>query len=326
MCQQDQPNNKMNQKKFNIRTQCPVCSTGGNLQTLFNISYDNEVLKKYIDDFYSRQGGVFDYSVIKNNEYQLIFCNNCRLLFQKEIPDSDLMFELYEKYINPEIKQNELSDNNKYSEEYFSLLRNEIKFLKSHCFQKSEKIKFLDYGMGWGLLCNEAQRQGMLAYGTELSPARIAYAEKTGITVIDINSIPDSFFDIINLSDVLEHVADPMDTVETLVKKIKPQGLLRLSVPGNPNILSNIKKFRGVVFNDWRFNCVAPLEHINCFHYETLQYMSKKTGLSLIGSLDFINPAASIKNPISRFKYIIKKHVLKNKYLKKSTNLVFRYL
>lgn len=316
----------MQTSNFHIRINCPVCGEAKNLQTLYSTSYQNETIKKHIVGFYSNQGGQIDYSVLEKENYSLIFCPSCRLVYQKSIPNSDLMFELYEKYINPEIKQNELSDNNKYSEEYFSLLRNEIKFLKSHCFQKSEKIKFLDYGMGWGLLCNEAQRQGMLSYGTELSPTRIKYAEEMGITVIDIDSIPDRFFDIINLSDVLEHVADPMDTAEILVKKLKPQGLLRISVPGDPNILSNIKKFKGVVFNDWRFNCVAPLEHINCFHYETLQYISKKTGLSLIGSLDFINPAASIKNPISRFKYIIKKHVLKNKYLKKSTNLVFRYL
>ena len=73
----------------------------------------------------------------------------------------------------------------------------------------------LDVGAGHGLMLDEARRRGFAVTGLELSAAAAAHArEALGLEVIEATletaDLPRGTFDAIVLTDVFEHVSDPV--------------------------------------------------------------------------------------------------------------------
>lgn len=87
-----------------------------------------------------------------------------------------------------------------------------------------------------------------------------------------IEDLPNTFFDIINLDNVLEHVADPRQLLSRLAKALKPTGMMMISVP-NPWRLRKLWRqtdLRSLFHNPKFYSLVHPLEHINTFDYRSL--------------------------------------------------------
>lgn len=307
---------------FIERKECPVCKQNDGSK-IFSLPYESIEMQNYIKQFYLSQGDIKDFSVFKDVEYELIHCENCDLIYQKFIPDNDLMFKLYEEYISPEIKKQEIFNGGRYKIDYFQNLSSEIEFLIKKSKIEPVKIKFLDFGMGWGFLCNMAMAYGCDAYGTELSPNRIEFAKNKGVKCLNYSEIKTSKFDIINLSDVLEHIDKPIELMEDLIKSLNTNGILRISVPYNKNILRNLS-ISNINLNTHQFNCVAPLEHINCFSQKTLKHIATKNKLTIEDYLDFTYRVNKNDSSLSKLKFFIKKKFLKWYYIKNSTNLVLQ--
>lgn len=47
----------------------------------------------------------------------------------------------------------------------------------------------------------------------------------------DLSRIPDSEFDLVLMKHVIEHLVTPLDTLQTLLRKLKPSGVIYLSFP-----------------------------------------------------------------------------------------------
>lgn len=310
-------------KYFSERITCPICNKSDFI-SIYSLAYKSEEMLTYLKEFYGKQGGVKDFSVFNNVNYELMQCSYCDLIFQKFVPNDNLMFLLYEEFINPEIKKLELTTGERYQLEYFQRISAEIEYLLKMIKQPPVKIKFLDYGMGWGLLCNMAKAFGCDTYGTELSPSRIEYAKANGIKIIKDNDLKDMKFDIINLSDVLEHLTNPMQTIKDLINCLNPNGVLRISVPSERKIKENIKNKENISLYSRELNCVSPLEHINCFSPTTLLYLAKVNNLKIVGFLDFAHHI-NIEHTINqKIKYLIKKYFLYWHYSKISTNIALQ--
>jgi predicted SAM-dependent methyltransferase len=105
------------------------------------------------------------------------------------------------------------------------------------------------------------------SYGTDLSKKCIEHARSSGIHVISWDDIPDHRFDFINTEQLLERLAEPLDTLRHLKSAMKEGGIIKISVPTARNIDERLKRM------DWKshrkssysLNPVAPMEHINCF-------------------------------------------------------------
>lgn len=309
---------------FANRNECPCCFEKKRVKEIYNVPYSSLFVHQYLESFYGRQGGIDDFSVFADIDYSLMECENCGLIFQRNIPNAGLMLKLYEEYIDPVIKEKEIDESGRYNAGYFNLLASEVQFLQSLGSKKPSEIRIFDYGMGWGMFCRMAIAHGMNASGSELSLSRKRYVQNQGIKVMDINDAEDEYFDIINFSDVLEHLPDPALTIAAVVRKMKPGGLLRISVPGNHKIKKDLKKMEVYPLDDWRFNCVAPLEHINCFFNKTLLTLCEKNGLGYVASMDFLGNSYKKNNLRDYIKGEIKRVLLRKKYIRESTNLVFQ--
>ena len=73
------------------RNECPLCRS--NYKILQTYASNSNILKKYFINKYNC-------NLIIDNEYSIAKCNNCKFLFQVNVPDSNSMKVLYEQIIN----------------------------------------------------------------------------------------------------------------------------------------------------------------------------------------------------------------------------------
>ena len=90
----------------------------------------------------------------------------------------------------------------------------------------------LDYGSGSGEFLAEGQRAGWTMLGIEPGEAYAAHARAThGANVLAALPVTVGPFDAITSHHVFEHLRDPVQVLSGLVARLKPDGILYLSVP-----------------------------------------------------------------------------------------------
>lgn len=102
-----------------------------------------------------------------------------------------------------------------------------------------QQPKALDIGCGTGALLEDLARLGFEAVGCDNHPASFETCRRRGLAV-STGTLPDDLphsepsFDVIVLSDVLEHVDEDRESVEAVTRLLRPGGLLVCTVPAHP--------------------------------------------------------------------------------------------
>lgn len=99
--------------------------------------------------------------------------------------------------------------------------------------------------------------------------------------MISWDEVPHNQFDFINTEQVFEHIPDPLGTMRHLSQAMKPNGIIKISIPNGNNIAHKLKVM------DWdakrkakdSLMVITPLEHINCYRTKSILTMGKKCGL-----------------------------------------------
>lgn len=262
---------------FTLRDACPSCG-GEDAVELRRHSYDTPEILTYLKSFYQSQGNP-ELQFLSEQDYVLTECLGCKLVFQSEIPGDELMYSLYEVWIDPEKCFTNHETNR--SVDYFASRFAEIARILTFLDRPLRELDILDYSMGWGNWCRIAAAFGCNVHGTEFSPSRIAHARRNGVTVVTHEEMVENRYDYINTDQVFEHVPDPFPTLMRLKSCLKPNGLIKLSVPNGWDIKRRLEVW------DWAapkgseksLNAVAPLEHINCFNENSLTRLAERAGL-----------------------------------------------
>ncbi|HZL34516.1 MAG TPA: class I SAM-dependent methyltransferase [Tepidisphaeraceae bacterium] len=285
-------------------------------------------IRDYLAAFYADQGGV-EFELLEGAEYSLAECHGCGLIFQRWIGDDFLMEKLYEHWIDPQKVYRAYHAGQ--SQEHFTRLAQDLLELVGYfghldgARAPTNRLKFLDFGMGWGEWCRMALAFGCETYGAELSRARIDHAQRLGVKIVSWEEIAEHRFRFINTEQVFEHIPQPLAMLRHLVGGLAPDGLIRLSVPDGRDIKRRLRS------PDWTagkytansLNAVAPLEHVNCYTHDSLCKMAALAGLVPVeiplsvqyqSLVDWKPPAKMLKNLI---------RPLWNKYLRKQTSILF---
>jgi len=184
------------------------------------------------------------------NQYPLNCCADCKTLFAEVVFENEKtageVQELYDHY---------------YDAAKFSLHPVvEIALQKAvGSFEKFRKTgKLLDIGFGEGGLLTVAEKNGWECYGTELSPQSLKYGSernwKVSEDALADERFPKEGFDVVTLVELIEHVPNPDDFLQTACTFLRPGGLLYLTTP---NIRSINQRWLGI---DW--SVISPPEHI----------------------------------------------------------------
>ncbi len=247
------------------RRKCPLCYND-DYSVFCSMSYDDPMMRKYISEFYGRQGGTIDYNFLKGYEYALIRCHTCGLIFQKWILDDAEQKILYEQWINTEVCYN-ISEKPKpivfYNQIWCELL-NVINYIG----KLPSEMRILDIGCGFGSMLIMARSMGGDCYGIEINQNEIEYLKKHSIKMIKNPSEVKGGFNFINVNHVLEHVNEPRTIILDCINSKSSNGcVIKMSFPfikdaGQINVNQILK-----------CNQVAPLEHINTFTEESVNFI-----------------------------------------------------
>jgi SAM-dependent methyltransferase len=148
--------------------------------------------------------------------------------------------------------------------------------------QPKSRRRLLDIGCGPGFFLKTAIARGWDAHGIEPSRQAAAHARALGASVTEgffnAETAPTlGRFDVVNLTNVLEHVPDAALTLKRAVDLLAPGGVLCVGVP-NDFSLFQIAARGAVEVGEW---WLAPPHHLNYFDFESLEAAVTKAGLTL---------------------------------------------
>lgn len=140
----------------------------------------------------------------------------------------------------------------------------------------------LDVGCGPGSFLRVAKEKGWRVAGIDPSAPAAHYANGYDLNVTHgffsaENNFEHETFDFVHMSNVLEHVAEPLDILRAARDLIKPGGYVTVSVPND--------------FNDFQISVVdsdnvapwwiVPDHHLNYFDFDSLENILRRTGFEI---------------------------------------------
>ena len=138
--------------------------------------------------------------------------------------------------------------------------------------------KALDVGCGQGTFLQFLKREGWECHGTELTRESASRASQWGIPVsigeVKKGQFSPRYFDLITFWHVLEHLADPVRTLQSLRGLLKRGGILAISTPNIDSLQAEIGKGR------W-FH-LDPPRHLYLYSPQTLGQMMESLGFRLL--------------------------------------------
>ena len=201
---------------------------------------------------------------VKHLKPTLLKCKKCNLIFSEYINvdfEGDYNDVVDETYIN----QIKFKDKN------FKLFFNKI---KEHLNINSE---VLEIGSYYGVLGKIVKPNVKSYTGLELSSHAAEYSKKE-FNLNIINESLDIFlkkelqFDVIIMTDVIEHLDRPFNTIDLIKKNLKPNGILILSTYDMESIIPRIMKSK--------YYWIIPM-HKYYFSNSTIKYFLNKSNLKL---------------------------------------------
>lgn len=216
--------------------------------------------------------------------FPVIICNSCGTLFAKEPPKSERLKEIYneEYYKAWKGTAKQLTDETRKMKILtFSMY---LKLLSNYATLKGKNL--LDIGCATGYLLEAAKKMGCNCYGVEISPfgakeSSKIFPGKIYQGTLEKARFKDARFDIITMTDLIEHVVDPVVFMEEAKRILKPNGLILLVTP---NFYSWWSKILGKKWTNFKE------EHLFYFSPQSLKVLADISGLKII-----------FEKPVSKF-------------------------
>ncbi|AFS47879.1 methyltransferase family protein [alpha proteobacterium HIMB5] len=152
----------------------------------------------------------------------------------------------------------------------------------------------LDIGCGWGLALLYFKKKGFDCYGFDPAKEAVDYGCKKGLQIKHaglegMNVFDNKKFNMVTMFNVLEHLADPIKSINQIKDILLPNGILMIDVPNEFNdFQTSGRDVHGL--NDW---WVAPPNHLN--------YFSKDSLVNLLESLGFKIEICEASFPLEMF-------------------------
>ena len=133
----------------------------------------------------------------------------------------------------------------------------------------------MDIGCGFGESLGYHKARGCEVFGVEADEniRRVAdkYGYKVHVGLFDPSIYPENYFDYVTMSQVIEHVTDPVQTLQGIARILKPGGLAILSTP-------NANGWGAKLFGKYWINWHAPY-HLQFFTQKSMDLATTQAGL-----------------------------------------------
>lgn len=233
---------------------CPLCG-----------SKNTELWRKgNIESVKVEEFKITDYRYGKH--WNLLRCKDCHFIFSNPFPPTEIS-KIYERVEDPEYVEEEEGRSGNFK----SILKTLKKIVETGG-------PFLDVGCATGIMMNLARKEGWDVHGVELSSWAVEEARKRyGLEVLkgDFLTIdfPEDFFKVVALIDIIEHVSNPVKTVEKVWRLLGKGGIC---VVVTPDVMSLTARLMGGKW--WHFRPA----HIGFFSKESLSYLLLSKGFEIV--------------------------------------------
>ena len=244
---------------------CPACDA----QTAKIVAeLNDEKLKRFTAFSNRKYNGLLNgwLSEIKPVVMQCLLCGHC---WYNEQPSDHQLSLMY-------ISGNSLNPNISMTRDPSPQILVEMKKLKALANQ--ERPSYLDYGSGFGRWARAAAMVGFNVWAFEPSKSRGVEENAPFTLVHEINELRGKTFDVINLEQVLEHIPDPLETLNGIHAFCNKKTIVRVTVPNILRCDEGRDIWREWPYNEKRPHIMAPFEHLHGFTPSSLVNLIKRSG------------------------------------------------
>jgi SAM-dependent methyltransferase len=198
--------------------------------------------------------------------------------FFGEVPKLGVYQCLESKYMffHPQIEQGD--------SEFYSSLQQSKNYYPTNRFEYAEALKYikqtdevLEIGAGDGFFLKILKDKNIVSQGLEINNCAIKNAKSQGLNVSDLR-VEDLItaqkkFDVIVLFQVIEHIYDINAFIKSVLKCLKKEGILIVSVPNNDGFMLTTIRFN-------KYN--LPPHHMGLWTERSLKYIAEIFNLKFI--------------------------------------------
>ena len=255
------------------RQQCPICGPTPQKEIL-SIPYSDPRFVQFFTQYY---GVWYSEGMLGDERFTLMRCTSCGLVYQLGVPSDQFAKTIYDEGM-PEAAKDEKMAESTIGD--YSYLAWQVQWLVRNARKKPSDIRVLDFGLGWAQWAKMAQAYGCQVFGVELSKNKVAHAEANGIKIVPADALEPNSYDYINTEQVFEHLSEPKDMLLTLREAVRPNGLIKVSVPDGRNVDQVVSRMKNAdVFDPDAIMSIHPLQHLNCFDHRSLDALGRSAQL-----------------------------------------------
>jgi SAM-dependent methyltransferase len=143
--------------------------------------------------------------------------------------------------------------------------------------------RILDVGSGPGLFLATGKSRGWTTLGVEPAQQAAEHSRGLGLEIVETFLTADvvddlGTFDVVHMSEVLEHIPDPTAFLRLTARLLDPGGLICIVVPNDYNPLQRVlREVDG--YHPW---WIAPPHHLNYFTPPSLRALLERAGFEIL--------------------------------------------
>lgn len=268
--------------EFRERNECITCQSK-DLTTLSKGKFVDEPLHGFI---LTDPWGTSPLPFIDEESWHFVQCSNCGQKFHKRILTDEWLQTYYSEWISAAAIEDFLERSAQSNTKFEKAKRwvEHVLQIEKHTrvLQKERPVRILDFGCGDGDFLSHCAQFGFDCHGIDFSSSRYERSNIDFYPSVDVlfdDQTMNVKFDVVTMFEVLEHLAEPLETLSMLTKLLNTGGLFILETPDCKTVttISNVSDYRHI----------HPLGHINGFTAESMKKIADNAGL------EFCHPGTS---------------------------------
>jgi 2-polyprenyl-3-methyl-5-hydroxy-6-metoxy-1,4-benzoquinol methylase len=141
-------------------------------------------------------------------------------------------------------------------------------------------LSILEIGCGTGQYYEAWKKAGVDWIGVEVNETMLAFCTSRNMPVYELDKVinTNKKFDVIFMSQVLEHILEPIEFLKTVGKLLNDHSILYLDVPNQDSITSLYRRIN--LFHP-EYGFVQPMHHLIAYTQKSLKYLLKHCGFEI---------------------------------------------
>lgn len=233
--------------------------------------------KRKVKQWQEHKGIVLDSA----SGFDIIECEQCGFKHAIPIPTQEELHAAYRHEYYSKEKPLYLERAQEDLDWWNAVYSNRYDIFEQHLSLNSHRI--LDVGSGPGFFLLHGKERGWQTLGIEPSKQAASHSRKLGLDIVEDFLTEQTAsnlgtFDVIHMSEVLEHIPDPTTMLHIAYNLLNPGGLLCVVVPNDYNPFQEaLRKSCG--YQPW---WVIPPYHINYFNFDSISRFMAANGFEII--------------------------------------------